>query len=229
MCKQKTVIFGVGAIADIVYDSIVDDTDTEIEVAAFCVDKEYHSMTEKYGLPVVNFDEVKQRFSPQEYKMIIAVGYQKLNKLREERCRQAEKMGYTLSGFIHSQADISSSVKRKIGRNPIIVKNVSIGPEAAIGNNVCLFAGTVISHHTVVEDNVWMAPGSVICGRTIIGENTFIGANSTIGDNLNIGKNNFIGAGTIITKDTENDAVYIVPNTTKYVLNSDQFTRMFGT
>lgn len=228
MNRQKIIIFGTGAIADIVYDSIQDDIEAEVEVAAFCVDREFHSETEKYGLPVVDFEEAEYRYDPQEFKMLIAIGYQELNQVRAEKCRQAEKKGYTLSGFVHSKADISSSAKQRIGINSIIVRNVSIGPEVMIGNNVCVFSGSVISHHTVIEDNVWAAPGTIICGRTVVGENTFLGAGSTIGDNVTIGKNNFIGAGAVITKDTENDSVYIVPSTSKYILGSQQFTRMFG-
>ena len=49
-----------------------------------------------------------------------------------------------------------------------------------------------------------------------------------LGDNITVGKNNFIGAGAVVTKNTENDAVYIIPNTPKYILESHQFVRMFG-
>lgn len=228
MCKQKIIIFGVGVTADIVYDSIINDMEADIEVSAFCVDKEYYCMTSKYSLPVVKFQEVQKHYSPQEYKMIVAMGYQKLNLQRTQKCHEAEEKGYQLSGFVHSMADVSWSVRDKIGKNSIIVNNVSIGPEAVIGDNVGIFAGAVISHHAVIEDNVWIAPGTVICGKTVVGANSFIGANSMLGDNITVGKNNFIGAGAVVTKDTENDSVYIIPNTPKYILKSDQFIHMFG-
>lgn len=226
--RRKIIIFGIGATADIVYDGIKSDVNSEMDVVAFCVDAEYYCETEKYGLPVVKFEDVEQKYDPKEYGMIIAIGYQKMNTVRIERCKQAEEKGYVLASFVHSQADVSVSVKGKIGQNVIIVKNVSIGSDVIIGHNVCIFSGAVISHHTVVEDNVWITPGTVICGRAVIGENTFLGANSVIGNDVTIGKNNFIGAGAVVTKDTEEDSVYILPDTPKYILKSSQFVRMFS-
>ncbi len=228
MLKQKTIIFGIGVTADIVYDSITNDAETDIEVSAFCVDEEYYCMANKFGLPVVKFQEVEHSYSPEEYRMIVATGYQKLNAQRIKKCREVEEKGYFLSSFVHSRADISRTIRNSVGKNTIIVNNVSIGPGAVIGDNVGIFSGAVISHHTVIENNVWIAPGAVICGKSVVGENTFLGANCMLGDNITVGKNNFIGAGAVVTKNTENDAVYIIPNTPKYILESHQFVRMFG-
>lgn len=226
--RRKIIVFGIGATADIVYDGIKSDENSEIEIVAFCADAQYCCEAEKYGLPIVKFEDVEHQYDPEEYGMLVAIGYQKMNAVRAERCRQAVEKGYDLVSFVHSQSDVSASVKEKIGQNVIIVANVSIGPEVIIGNNVCIFSGAVISHHAVIKDNTWIAPGTVICGRTVIGANTFLGAGSVIGNDIEIGGNNFIGASAVVTKNTEEDSVYILPDTPKYILNSSQFVRMFG-
>ena len=73
-----------------------------------------------------------------------------------------------------------------------------------------------------------MASGSVIGGNTTIGNNCFLGINSTIAHNISVGINNFIGANSIITKSTEDNSVYIVPDTPKYRLETDMFMRLSG-
>lgn len=225
MNKQKVVIYGAGSTADIVFNGIMEDPKSNLEPVAFCVDDEYYHESTKYGLPIVKSGMVEKRYFPEENLMIVAIGYQKMNAVRAIKCKEAEEKGYIISGFIHSKADVPLTLKA--GKNTIILSNVSIGPEVTIGNNVCIFSGSVISHHAIIGDNVWIAPGTVVCGKTTIGSNSFLGANSTIGNDIIIGKSNFVGAGAVITKSTEDDGVYIMQDTPKYVLGSGQFMKMF--
>lgn len=225
MSKENIIIFGTSKVAEIVYSCIEDDKECKWNPVAFCVDKDYLSENEKLGLPVVDFEQIEKEYSPQEYKMIVAIGYHKMNKVRAQKCAEAEAKGYELVSFVHSGADVPTNVT--IGKNTIILNNVSIGPFSRIGNNVCIYNNATVSHHAVVEDNVWMTSGSVIGGNSSVGKNCFLGISSTIAHNIHIGDNNFIGTNAVITKSTEDDSVYIVPDTPKYRLTTDQFMRLF--
>lgn len=225
MDKKKLIIFGTSKVADILYSCIKDDLKSVFELTAFTVDEKYYQDKERYGLPVVRFEEVEKKYNPKEYVMIIAMGYHKMNSVRADKCREAEEKGYTLASFVHSKADVPSTVR--IGKNVIILNGVSVGPFTSIGNNVCIYSGAVVSHHANVESNSWITSGTVIGGNSSVGENCFLGINSTIGHNVKIGNNNFIGANATITKNTEDDAVYILPDTPKYRLNTLQFMKIF--
>lgn len=225
MNKEDIIIFGTSKVAEIVYSCILDDKESKWNPVAFCVDTEYLTENEKFGLPVADFEEIEKKYSPQKYKMIVAIGYHKMNKVREQKCMEAENKGYELVSFVHSRADVPNNVV--IGKNTIILNNVSIGPFSKIGNNVCIYNNATVSHHVVVEDNVWMTSGSVIGGNSRVGHNCFLGISSTIAHNIHIGANNFIGTNAVITKNTEDDSVYIVPDTPKYRLTTEQFMRMF--
>ncbi len=225
MAKKKVVIFGTSKVADIAYSSIQDDPASDLEAVAFCVDSKYYQESTKEGLPVVKFEEVESIYPPSEAAFFVAIGYHQMNTLREERCRAAREKGYELVSFIDSRANIPSTVK--VGENVLILNGVDIGPFSQIGDNVCIYSGAVISHHVTIGNHVWITSGTVIGGNSGIGDHCFLGINSTIGHNVLIGSNNFIGTNAVVTKNTPEDAVYIVADTPKYRLNTAQFLKLF--
>lgn len=225
MNKKAVIIFGISKVAEIVWSSMTEDRACKWEPVAFTVDRAYMETDEKFGLPVVAFEDLEKSYMPQEYRMIVAVGYHDMNKVRAQKCREAEEKGYELISYVHSKADISGSVT--VGKNTIILNAASIGPFSNIGNDVCIFNNATISHHVTVEDHVWITSGSVVGGNSSVGDHCFLGINSTVAHNVQIGSNNFIGTNAVITKNTKKDSVYIVPDTPRYRLSTDQFIRLF--
>lgn len=225
MSKKNIIVFGTGKIADIVYNGICEDPDSEVRVVAFCIDSKYYERDYKEGLPVVKFEEVKCLYPPDEVAFFVAIGYHEMNKVREQRCLEVVGQGYELISFVDSRANISSTAK--IGKNVLIMNGVDIGPFSDIGDNVCIYSGAIVSHHAKVKNNVWITSGTVIGGNSVVGSNCFLGINSTVGHNITIGDNNFLGANAVVTKNTANDSVYIVPDTPKYRLNTAQFMKLF--
>lgn len=217
------VIFGTSKVSEVVYTCIKDES--AFNIVGFCVDKEYIDEDKKFGLPVIAFEEIEKVFPSNAFKMLVAIGYHKMNKIREQKCQEAIEKGYELVSYINKKADIASNVE--IGQNCVILDNVSVEPFAKIGNNVCLYCNSTIAHHSILEDNVWVTSGAVVGGNSTVGKNTFLGINSTIGHNINIGAENFIGAGALVTKNTEDKSVFICPDTPKYRLNTDQFMKLF--
>lgn len=217
------IIFGTSKVAQVVYSYIKDDN--SYNIVAFCVDKEYQNKHEIFDIPVVSFEEIEQKFPPSKIKMLIAIGYHQMNKIREQKCQEAIEKGYELVSYINKKADVSSTAT--IGKNCIILDNVSVEPFAQIGDNTCLYCNSTIAHHSKVGNNCWVTSGTVIGGNSTVGDNCFLGINSTIGHNIEIGSENFIGAGALVTKNSKNKAVFVVPDTPKYRLNVDQFMKLF--
>lgn len=225
MNQTDVVLFGTSKIAQVVYAYIRDDKDCGLRVAGFCVDAAYYADDELFGLPVVRFEDAPKMFAPDRVKMLVAIGYHGMNSVRAEKCAAAEAYGYELVSYVHSRADVSSTAR--MGRNCIVLDNVSVEPFSEIGDNVCLYCNATIAHHAKVGDNCWITSGTVVGGNSTIGNNCFLGINSTIGHNIVVGAENFIGAGAVVTRCTGDKEVYIVPDTPKHRLSTDQFMKLF--
>lgn len=101
---KPLVIFGSGDIAQLAHYYFT--RDSEYEVVAFTVDRDYASVSEFCGLPLVAFDEVAQRFPPESHAMFVALAYAKLNGVRKEKYLAAKALGYELASYVSSHATV---------------------------------------------------------------------------------------------------------------------------
>jgi len=217
----KIVLFGNGKIAEVAYYYLTNDS--PYEIAAFTVDKEFIQEDKMLGLPVIPFDQVEIEYPPTDYGMLVAVGYQKLNKLRAAKYNDAKGKGYKLVSYISSKLGNFGNVE--IGDNCFILENQAIQPCSKIGNNVTIWSGNHIGHHSTIQDHCFITSQVVISGNTVIEPYCFIGVNATIGHSITIGEESFIGAGSLITKNADKKSVFIAKDTDKYKLDSEYFVR----
>ncbi|HKO43108.1 MAG TPA: acetyltransferase [Pyrinomonadaceae bacterium] len=219
---SRIVIFGTGKIADQVYFYLTNDSPHEI--VAFTVDREYLSDEKKMGLPVVPFEEVQDVYSPTDYEMFVAVGYQDLNRFRAKKYDEARGKGYSLISYVSSRAANFGDIE--IGDNCLVLEFAVLQPCSKVGNNVFIWSGNHIGHHSRIGDHCYIAGNVVISGSTKVGPHCFIGVGSTLGHEINVGEESFIGAGSLITKDVEPGSVYISADTQKYRLDSAAFLKL---
>lgn len=200
---KKVVIFGLSNIAECAYEYFTHDS--EYDVCAFCVDAAYidSSQKELFGLPIISLEAVTCLYPPQEYDFFVAIGSQKLNRVRTEKAQVLKKMGYGLASYVSSKANIWPNVE--LGEHVFIQEDNTIQPFVRIGNNVVLWAGNHIGHASTIEDNCFIASHVVVSGHCSIGENSFIGVNVTLADTVRIGRDNFIGMGACVVRDTADD------------------------
>jgi sugar O-acyltransferase (sialic acid O-acetyltransferase NeuD family) len=202
---DKVIIFGLGEIAEIVHYYF--SKDTKYKIVAFTVDKEYLKVDKFFDYPVVDFENIEEKYSPQEFKIFISTGYAKLNKLREKKYLEAKAKGYKFISYISPQANVADNAI--IGENCFIFEDNTIQPFSIIEENCILWSGNHIGHHSIIRKNSFIASQVVISGGVEIGSNTFVGVNATIRDHIKIGKANVIGAGALILNDTEDYKVYM--------------------
>ena len=219
--NKSIVIFGTGKIAEVVYYYAVQECG--LTVAAFCIDALYKNTDQFFGLPVVNFEEVEDRYPPGDYDMFVAIGYHDLNRLREARCNSAMQKGYKLVSVVSPLANLPANVE--IGYNCFIMPPAIVHPCVVFGNNVFVWSGSVVGHHSVIQNNCWLTSSCNISGNVSLGENSFVAVNATIGHSVLIGKNCFIGANALVTKNLAEERVVIVESTKPFRLNSKQFLR----
>lgn len=213
----KVIIFGVGQIAEIAHFYLT--SDSEHDVVAFTVDKEFIKKDSFHDLPVVAYEDIVKKYPPNAYKMFIPISYKKVNKLRTDKFADAKSKGYKCISYISSKAVYYDT---PVGENCFIFENNVIQPFSTIGDNCILWSGNHIGHHTTIEDHCFLASHVVVSGNVTIGESSFLGVNCTIADNVCIGKSNVIGSGAIIFKNTDDYSVYSPVETEKSKVPSNR-------
>lgn len=201
---KKIILFGAGDIAEVAHFYFTHDSD--YEVAAFCVDKDYITATEKFGLPVVAFEEVETLYPPHEYDAFVALSYSKMNSIRRQKYDAMQDKGYTLISYVSSKA--STFPDFTCGENCFILEDNTIQPFVTIGNNVTLWSGNHIGHHSTIGDDVFISSHVVVSGGVVIKDGCFLGVNATLHDHITIGKKTAILAGATIAKDTPDESVW---------------------
>jgi sugar O-acyltransferase (sialic acid O-acetyltransferase NeuD family) len=218
---KKLIIFGVGEQAELAYWFFTNDSD--YEVAAFVIDSEFKTTDDFHGKPVVTTDEVSKKFPTNRYDAFVAVGYNKINQLREDKYRLLKGLGYYLASYISSRASVLS---QSIGDNCFLLEDNTIQPFVKIGSNVTLWSGNHIGHHSIIEDHCFVTSQVVVSGGVTIGRNSFLGVNSTLRDHIEIGPRSVIGAGAIIMDNTEPDSVYVPARTLPRNVKSSTLKRI---
>ncbi|MEY8767066.1 acetyltransferase [Francisella philomiragia] len=213
----KVVVFGVGQIAEIAHFYLTNDS--EHEVVAFTVDREFLSTESFHDLPVIAYEELLEKYPPSDFKLFIAISYQKINKTRVKKFYDAKAKGYECVSYISSKAIYYNT---PVGENCLILENNVIQPYTKIGDNCILWSGNHIGHHSVIYDHCFIASQVVISGNVNVGSYSFVGVNSTIANNVDIGASNVIGAGAVIFKSTKDYSVYSPSETTKSKVTSNR-------
>jgi len=214
--KKPLVIFGAGEIAQLAHYYF--RTDSEYNVVAFAVDSRYMNGKEFEGLPLVAFEEVSNKYPPNDFDIFIALSYSNLNSLRKEKFVSAKLKGYNLASYISSRSLVLTD--HEIGENCFILENNNIQPFVKIGDNVTLWSGNHIGHHSIISDHTFISSHVVVSGGVEIGEQCFIGVNVTLADHIKIGDRCVLGAGSILLKNAEAEGVYRCTTTSRSIASS---------
>ncbi len=216
--SERIVVFGTGDIARLAHYYFSRDSDGE--VVAFTVDRDYCTGSEFLGLPLVPFDEVSARFHPREFRMFIAVSYARMNRVRAEKYTRAKALGYTLASYVSSRCSFLTD--HPVGDNCFILEDNTIQPFVRIGNNVTIWSGNHIGHDSVIEDHCFVSSHVVIAGRVRIGAYSFLGVNATLRNGITVAPETLVGAGAVIVKDTVAKGVYLAARGTVLDVTSDR-------
>jgi sugar O-acyltransferase (sialic acid O-acetyltransferase NeuD family) len=203
---RKLIIGGDSAFAEIAYEYFTHDSN--YEVVAFTVEREYLKRDTLFGLPIVPFETLEQSFDPAEHSIYVALVYTQLNRLRTRLSGEARAKGFALASYVSSRAFVWRNVE--MGEHVFIFEDNVVQPFVRIGNNVVMWSGNHIGHHSTIEDNCFVSSHVVISGFVDVGESCFLGVNSTIVNNVRIGRDCWLGPNTIIVKDAP-DATFFKP------------------
>ena len=194
---QKLVLLGDSAFAEIAYEYFTHDS--EYEVVAFSVERDYLRREQLFGVPVVPFEELPERFAPAEHAFYAALVYTQGNALRRRLYEAAREKGYKPASYVSPHAFVWRNAK--LGEHCFIFENNVVQPFVTVGDNVVLWSGNHIGHHSTIGDHCFISSHVVISGFCNIGPSCFFGVNSTVGNNINVGASCLVGAGALILGD----------------------------
>ena len=201
----KVVLFGILDTAELAHYYL--EHDSEHEVVAFTVNREYLKEESFRGLPLVAFEDVETLFPPSEYSFFAPMTARNMNRNRENIYNIIKAKGYTLISYISSHATIFD--RSVVGDNCFILEDNTIQPFTTIGNNVVLWSGNHIGHHGKIHDHVFFTSHVVLSGHCNVESYSFFGVNSTIRDYTRIAQGTLVGMGASITKETEEWGIYV--------------------
>jgi len=206
---SEVVIFGTGSFAQVVHFYLT--TDSKHNIVAFTVNENHLTEREFLGLPVVPFELLEHEFPPDSFKMFVAVGYNKVNRVRAAIYEAARRKRYDLISYISSRCTHWGDTI--IGDNSFIFEDNTIQPFVTIGNDVIIWSGNHIGHHSTIGDHCFVSSHVVISGHVKVGPYCFLGVNATIRDSISIGEACVVGAGALIMTSTKEGEVYAARGT----------------
>ncbi len=210
MTASKLVIFGTSSQARLAHYYFCNDSD--YEVIAFTVDREYMEESSFCGLPVCPFEDIVDSYHPASHAMFVALGYTDMNRIRASKYEAAKEKGYELTTYVSSRCSYLSQFEP--GDNCLILEDNTIQPFVRIGNDVTLWSGNHIGHDVTIGDHVFVTSHVVISGFTVVEDYCFLGVNSTLRDDIRVARRTLIGAGAAIMKSTEEGSVWLAPRAT---------------
>ena len=183
------VIFGTGEMAEVAWHYLTHEGGHR--VVAFTVDRAYITQSERFGIPVVPYEEART-YRHGSLRMYVAVSFKHVNADREAVCKRALADGYSLIGYL----------------SPNVIE---LPDDFTPAPNTLIMSANLIQPFATIGDHCFIASHAVISGHVRNGDNTFIGVNATIRDNVTIGKRCVIGAGALVLHDVPDDSVVLGP------------------
>lgn len=202
---SKVIIFGLLDTAELAHYYLTNDS--EHEVVAFTVHKEYRTTDSFKGLPVVDFETLQESYSPSEYALFAPMTGKNMNRIRESVYLAGKEKGFQYISYISSKATLFNN---EIGENCFILEDNTIQPFTKIGNNVVLWSGNHIGHHGEIKDHVFFTSHVVMSGHCTIESYCFFGVNATIRDYSHIKQGTLLAmASSLVLQETEEWGVYV--------------------
>jgi acetyltransferase-like isoleucine patch superfamily enzyme len=196
-CTKKIIVFGNGGQTRTVYGYFFD----EHKVEGFVVDDKYVSDQPSIGeLPVHPFSKITEIYPPEQYSVLVALGFKDLNQLRQKKSEELSTLGYEFVSFIDRSVRVPCQYS--IGSNSIVVGHADIHEGVVIKEGVFVSSGAVLGHDSILENYSWIGSGAVLTGWVTIGDCTVLGMNVSIKQNSILGHHTLVSPNSFVKVNT---------------------------
>jgi sugar O-acyltransferase (sialic acid O-acetyltransferase NeuD family) len=194
---RDLVIFGATDLAGMARYCAVEEHGRN--VAAFVVDAGYRTQEEFHGIPVIEWPEMQQRFTPENTDCFIALGYRVMRR-RRAVYEQVSGAGYGCVNLVSPASHVATSAH--MGENNLVLSGVVIEPGVQLGANNVIWSNATVCHDTVIGNHNFLAANVTLGGHARLGDLNFIGFSATILQHVAVGNETLIGAQTLIRRPT---------------------------
>ncbi|WP_168203164.1 LbetaH domain-containing protein [Marinobacter fonticola] len=196
----------------------------QYETVAFTMEQRLIESSTFCGLPLLPFENVEEHYAPSCYRMLVAVGYTGMNRIRVERCAMARAKGYELANFVDSTVRLYPSTQ--LGDNNIILEYAVIHPGSRLGSANFLSSHVNLGHGTMLGDGCWLNGGVAIGGETRIGDRSVFGMNASAAHGIEVAPKTFVAANTFLAKTSSEGDVYLSEQAIRHRLKSETFLKL---
>ncbi len=194
--------------------------DSPHEVVAFSVTADQCGSDSVFGLPLVPFEDVENRYPPGDFDFFVPMSGRSINRLRARFYGEAKAKGYALISYVSSRAMLCHN---EVGENCFILENSNIQPFTRIGDNVTIWCHSHLGHHGHVGDHTWIGSGVVVSGHCEIGNHCYLASGSLLDANLTLAQGTLVGHAAVLTRDTEDWSIYTGNPARKRKVDSRRF------
>jgi len=202
--KKNLIIYGDSSYAEMIAHYF--QTDSEYQVVAFCVDKDYKTREAIDTLPVIALEDIEAHFSTENHYIFAAIGYKSV-RTHKVLFEKIANLSFPVASYISSKAIVDISCK--IAINCLILPGVILEPNTIIEENCFINSGAIVCHDTHIKAHSILAAGSLIGGHVSIGESSLIGFNATVAELLHVESETLLGAGSLLLQNTQKHTMYV--------------------
>ncbi len=145
---KKIILAGNAVTAEILHAYLQDDH--RYQVVGTTVDDPYVTTGTLEGVPSVGLSDLAARFPPGTVSVIMAMGYDDMNRVRESMFIRLKGMGYTIETYVHPHARVYTAVP--LGEGAIVLPSAVVEPHVRVGANTMLWCNTTLAHHCQVDE-----------------------------------------------------------------------------
>ena len=221
---RKIILAGNAITAEILLGYLRQDT--RYQVVGLTVDDEFAHLNGSPEYDTVPLSHLFKQFDPHNHSVIMAMGYNDINRTRESMFYRLKEMGYSIETYIHPDAKVYTQYP--LGEGAVVLPSTVVEPYVRVGANSIVWANVTLGHHSIIEDHCWVASDAVIAGQSIVKRNSFIGVNATVVNEVVVDEYCIIGAGALITKNTKNSSVHLARSGEELRYSSQDYAKFIG-
>lgn len=200
--KEDIFIIGIGGFSKEVYFLI---KETGIYNVKGFISKDIEEDSKRVGKEIIKIIDEFDFLNNYNKGLNVAIGVGKPFLIK----KIAEKFkNFKMPNIIHPSL-IFDKKNIKIGIGNIITAGVIFTTDINIGSFNIFNLNSTIGHDTLIGNYNVFNPSTNISGNNKIGNGNLFGVGSISLENMEIGDNNVIGASALLTKNINNDGVYV--------------------